>query len=110
MDNEWRCRVYGHRLETETPVLEMADGYRWMSCDTLEESASNGLLEQGTDVLQWLHMWQNEEDEDGNAVTRSFGVPTTHVQYFKYNGNGNPQGTYRVGEFDEDGLPVQAEA
>ena len=51
-----------------------------------------------------------EEDEDGNAVTRSFGVPTTHVQYFKYNGNGNPQGTYRVGEFDEDGLPVQAEA
>ena len=110
MDNEWRCRVYGHRLETKTPVLEMADGYRWMSCGTLEESASNGLLEQGTDVLQWLHMWQNEEDEDGNAVTRSFGVPTTHVQYFKYNGNGNPQGTYRVGEFDEDGLPVQAEA
>ena len=110
MDNEWRCRVYGHRLETKTPVLEMADGYRWMSCDTLEESASNGLLEQGTDVLQWLHMWQNEEDEYGNAVTRSFGVPTTHVQYFKYNGNGNPQGTYRVGIFDEDGLPVQAEA
>ena len=88
----------------------MAGEYRWMSGDTLDETASSGLLEQGTDVLQWLHMLQNEEDEDGNPVTRSFGVPTTHVQYFTYNGNGNPKGTYRVGEFDENGLPVRAGA
>ena len=55
-------------------------------------------------------MWQNEEDEDGQPVTRSFGVPSTHVAYFKYNGNGNPEGTYLVGEFDENGLPMPVES
>jgi hypothetical protein len=37
-------------------------------------------------------------------------LPTTDVQYYSYNGNGNPQGTYRVGEFDENGQPAPAAA
>ena len=69
---------------------------------------SAGLLECGADVLVWLRMWQNEEDEEGRPITRGFGVPTTDVEYFKYNVNGNPEGTYLVGEFDEDGHPAAA--
>ena len=51
-------------------------------------------------------MWQSQEDEDGRPVTRSIGVPTTHVQHFRYNYQGNAPGTYRVGVFDDAGLPV----
>ena len=73
--------------------------------DQLKEAVKDNKLTDGADIIKWLHMWQNEEDEDGQPVTRSFGVPSTHVAYFKYNGNGNPEGTYLVGEFDENGLP-----
>ena len=81
-----------------------------MSVDDLEAAHAADLLKDGAGVLKWLHMWQNEEDEEGRPVTRSFGVPTTDVQYFSYNVNGNEQGTYRVGEFDDDGHPVPAVA
>ncbi len=111
---EWRCRVYGHRLQTGAPELVPGDGsepaHRWMSLDELEEVNSAGQLESGADILKWLQMWRNEEDEDGRPVTRSYGVPTTHVAYFSYNQNGNPQGTYRIGEFGEDGRPVPIRA
>ena len=80
-----------------------------MTADQLEEAHLAGQLMDGADILKWLQMWQNEEDEDGRPVTRSFGVPTTHVAYFKYNGNGNPDGTYIVGRFDEDGVPLPAD-
>ena len=110
----WRCRVYGHRLQSSAPGIAAADdatpGHRWMSVDDLEAAHAADLLKDGADVLKWLHMWQNEEDEEGRPVTRSFGVPTTDVQYFSYNVNGNEQGTYRVGEFDDDGHPVPAVA
>ena len=53
-------------------------------------------------------MWQEEEDEEGRPVTRSFGVPSTHVKYFSYNSGGNPQGNYRVGVLDSEGLPAPA--
>jgi hypothetical protein len=65
-------------------------------------------LECGVQVGEWLHMWQAEEDEDGRRVTRSFGVPTTDVQYYSFNRNGNSKGTYRIGEFDEHGRPASA--
>jgi ectoine hydroxylase-related dioxygenase (phytanoyl-CoA dioxygenase family) len=111
---EWRCRIYGHRLQAAAPALDpetdTPPAYRWMSADELEEANSADLLERGDEVLQWLRMWQKEEDEEGRPVTRSFGVPTTHVAYFTYNQNGNPEGTYRIGEFDEDGLPAPAAA
>ena len=81
-----------------------------MSSDQLKEALKDNKLADGADITKWLHMWQNEEDEDGQPVTRSFGVPSTHVAYFKYNGNGNPEGTYLVGEFDENGLPMPAES
>lgn len=113
-EEEWRCRVYGHRLPTAAPELspenQSAPQHRWMSADELAEAHSAGHLACGDDVLHWLHMWQHEEDEEGRPVTRSFGVPTTDVQYFSYNRNGNPQGTYRVGEFDQDGRPMPAGA
>lgn len=108
--DEWRCRVYGHRLQTAAPELDAAEQHRWMSVEELEELHSAEALDRGTDVLGWLRMWQNQEDENGNPVTRSYGVPTTHVEFFKYNGNGNPEGTYRIGEFDENGLPAPAGA
>ena len=105
---QWRCRVYGHRLpEDATP--EIPCSHRWMSADDLAEAETAGRLERGTDVLEWLRMWQNQEDEDGNPITRSYGVPTTDVAYFTYNQNGNPEGTYRIGEFGEDGRPVPIE-
>ena len=104
-----RCRVYGHRLQASAPTVIALEGStrqpRWMSAEELQEAHDAGLLERGGDVLTWLRMWQNEEDEDGCTVTRSFGVPTTDVQYFSYNVNGNPGGTYRVGVFDENGRP-----
>lgn len=111
-DGEWRCRVFGHRLLTAAPEIDAAGGsgerHRWMSADDLAGASAAGLLERGADVLEWLRMWQNEEDEDGRPVTRSYGVPTTDVAYFSYNRNGNPEGTYRVGEFDENGRPLPA--
>lgn len=110
---EWRCRVYGHRLQTAAPALDVSNDaagqHRWMSVDELEEAHSADALDRGGEVLDWLHMWQSQEDEEGRHITRSYGVPTTHVQFFKYNGNGNPEGTYRVGEFDQDGQPMPAE-
>lgn len=113
-EGEWRCRVYGHRLPAAAPDLspdnQSAPQHRWMSVDELGEAHSAGHLECGEEVLNWLHMWQHEEDEEGRPVTRSFGVSTTDVQYFSYNRNGNPQGTYRVGEFDENGRPMPASA
>lgn len=109
---EWRCRVYGHRFGTAAPELDFADDptrqYRWMSVEELGEVHSAELLDSGAEVLKWLHMWQNEEDEDGRAVTRSFGLPTTDVAHYSYNRNGNPNGTYRIGEFDQDGQPAPA--
>lgn len=112
--DEWRSRVFGHRLETPAP--EIASGpdqtveHRWLSLEELEEAEAAGSLDAGSDVIKWLHMWQNQEDEDGRPVTRSYGVPTTHVDYFTYNRNGNPQGSYRVGEFEPDGRPAPADA
>ncbi|MDE0728228.1 MAG: phytanoyl-CoA dioxygenase family protein [Alphaproteobacteria bacterium] len=109
---EWRCRVYGHRLPTAGPELNPANGltceHRWMSAEELEEVNSAALLECGAGVLKWLHMWQTEEDEDGRPITRSYGLPTTDVEYYSYNRNGNPKGTYRIGEFDESGRPAPA--
>ena len=104
---EWRCRVYGYRLSGAGS--ELANGglpeHRWMSAAELEEAASNGQLECGGQEQIWLRMWQNEEDAEGHKVTRTYGLPTTHVDYFKYNRGGNPQGHYRVGVFDSDGIP-----
>ena len=104
-DGEWRCRVYGHRLDAAPPV---PGPHRWMSAAELAEAHAAGRLERGAEVLAWLRMWQNEEDEAGRPITRGFGVPTTDVEYFTYNVNGNPDGIYRIGEFDEDGHPVPA--
>ena len=106
---EWRCRVYGHRLDSAAP--DAADGRaRWLSVEGLDELASAGRLASGADVLKWLHMWRHEEDEDGRSVTRSYGLPTTDVEYYSYNRNGNPEGTYRIGAFDERGRPTPAAA
>ena len=105
--SEWRCRVYGHRLNSSSPTLNVSDDkYAWLSPDDLEEAHNIGTLSEGENVLKWLSMWQNSEDKQGNLVTRSFGVPTTHVRYFSYNSNGNTEGTYRVGEFNENGEPI----
>jgi hypothetical protein len=96
---EWRCRVYGHRLNDAAP--EIGGAHRWLAAADLEAVT----LEDGASVRKWLRMWQEQEDEEGRAVTRSFGLPTTDVEYYNYNGGGNPQGTYRIGVFDSEGRP-----
>ena len=104
---QWRCRVYGHCLSHAAPALaEGAPEHRWLTPDELEELQAAESLESGERVIAWVRMWQAEEDEDGRPVTRGFGVPTTDVDHYSYNRNGNPQGVYRVGEFDDQGLPV----
>ncbi len=101
---EWRCRVYGHRLPNAAPKLVGEDGVapeqRWLSAAELDEVGAAGQLEGGGEVRKWLRMWQEEEDEQGLAVTRSFGFPTTYHKHFSYNWNGNPEGNCRVGVFD----------
>ena len=105
--DEWRCRVYGHRLENVEPQLLIESSavseYRWTSAAELEELGSDGQLECGGEERQWLRMWQEEEDGEGHKVTRSFGVPTTDVKFYLYNSSGNPQGNYRIGVFDREG-------
>ncbi|MEM7252186.1 MAG: phytanoyl-CoA dioxygenase family protein [Pseudomonadota bacterium] len=111
--SQWRTRTFGHRLTDAAPTLTPdAPAHRWLNHEELTELHLAGQLQVGDDVCRWVHMWQAQEDEDGQPVTRGFGVPTTHVQYFTFNGNGNPQGTYRIGEFDAAGrpLPVGGEA
>ncbi len=109
---EWRSRVYGHRLEDDAPSLKAKTGeapqHRWVSVEELDELKTAGQLKDPNQLRTWLHMWQTEVDEDGDPVTRSFGVPTTDVDYYTYNRNGNLQGTYRIGEFDDRGLPLLA--
>lgn len=105
---ERRCRVYGHRLSSAAPDLAAADGtleHSWMSAAQLDAATAAGRLDRGQEVQKWLRMWQEEKDEAGHTVTRSFGLPSTDVQYYKYNGNGNPPGTYRIGQFDDQGHP-----
>ena len=103
---EWRCRLFGHRLPGAAPELTShAPEYRWMSAAELDEAGAGDQLECGGEESTWLRMWQQEEDEEGRPVTRTFGLPTTHVQYFSYNGGGNPAGNYRVGVFDREGIP-----
>jgi hypothetical protein len=110
--DEWRCRVYGHRLQSAAPEIVLAEDpsrqHRWMSADELGEVNAAGLLERGADVIEWLRMWQNEEDEDGRPITRSYGVPSTDVKYYSFNRSGNSEGTYLIGEFDENGQPPSA--
>lgn len=104
---QWRCRVYGHRLQSPAPALSgESPQHRWLSRDDLDEMVAVGLLESGEQVRHWLQMWQTEQDEEGRPVTRSYGLPTTDVEHYLYNRNGNKPGTYRVGEFDEQGLPL----
>ena len=103
---EWRCRLFGHRLPGAAPELTShAPEYRWMSAAELDAAGAGDQLECGGEESTWLRMWQQEEDEEGRPVTRTFGLPTTHVQYFSYNGGGNPAGNYRVGVFDREGIP-----
>ena len=100
---EWRCRVYGHRLPDALPELGGdAPEHRWSTAAELS-AVSAEQLECGGDERRWLHMWQDEEDEEGHAVTRSFGLPTTDVEYYTYNRGGNPDGNYRIGVFDSEG-------
>jgi hypothetical protein len=109
---EWRCRVYGHRLTGPAPqVVSEIDAppeHRWISAAQLEEAASSDQLECGGKERQWLRMWQEQEDENGRAVMRSFGLPATHKDYFSYNFNGNSQGSCRIGVFDRKGRPTPA--
>ena len=107
---EWCCRVYGHHLPNTAPELVGHNGatpeHRWMSAANLDEAVAAGQLDCGEEVPKWLRMWQEEKDEDGRAVTRSFGLPTTDVQYYSYNRGNNPQGHYRIGMFDSEGRPT----
>ena len=100
--------MYGHRLPGGSASVADGVAHRWVTSDELADLTDEGLVRDGEEVCAWLHMWQNEVDEDGNAVTRSYGVPTTDVQYYVYNRTGEQQGTYRVGKFDDEGCRYPA--
>ena len=106
----WRCRVYGHRLSGPAPQVVGAGGaaheHRWMTAAQLGEAATADQLECGGQERKWLRMWQQQEDEQGRAVTRGFGFPKAIKKHFSYNSNGNPPGSCRVGVFDAEGLPA----
>ncbi|MEM7406350.1 MAG: hypothetical protein AAF458_13715 [Pseudomonadota bacterium] len=101
-------------MNSAAPALGTADEngveYRWMTADELARASGEGELIDGPALCDWLHMWQNEVDETGRPVTRSYGVPTTHVEYYKFNRSGSHNGTYRIGDFGTDGLPVPEDA
>lgn len=101
---ESRSRVYGHRL-LESRTLNDQTPHRWLTLAEIGSDTAAGRIGDGEAISRWVAMWQNQIDENGRAVTRSFGVPSTHVSHFRYNYRGNPPGTYRVGEF-ENGLPA----
>jgi len=110
--SESRCRIYGHHLDSASPQLAADNGpvptHCWMSTDELEQADNDGQLVAGAQVRKCVHMWQNEVDENDTPVMRSFGVPTTDVELYSFNRNGNTPGIYRVGEFDEQGQPNPA--
>ncbi len=71
-----RCRVYGHRLLESAPALTAGDvTYRWLTGAEIESATAAGHVAGGDEVRRWIGMWQNQVDEEGCAVTRSFGVP-----------------------------------
>ena len=110
---EWRCRVYAHQLKSAGPEIAGADGevkpHCWVNASELAALVEGGSVEAGEQVLKWLHMWQHEVDENNLAVTRSYGIPTTDVQHYWFNTAGNAEGTYRIGEFDDNGRPTPSE-
>ena len=97
---EWRCRVYGHRTKTSADLEAQRREYAWMSTEQLKEAVTDNKLTDGADILKWLHMWQNEKTRMANRSPAVLAF-RPRMAYFKYNGNGNPEGTYLVGEFDE---------
>eukprot|EP01050_Picozoa_sp_SAG11_P024583 SAG11_NODE_5280_length_1607_cov_2.866711_1_plen_523_part_01 len=93
LQSEQRCRVFAHRITDQdawaapdspastaaTAAAAAARGIRWVSADELAALAAAGECELGGAEVELLQMWQLEQDEDGNAVTRSFGLPSTDV-------------------------------
>ena len=111
---EDRCRVFATRLtEAETalaahPKTAAFAGARWLSRSELEVAAAAGELEcGGNQETTWVRMWQTEQDEDGNMVSRAYGFPSTDVSKYAYNQAGNEGSkTYLVGLLDANGEPL----
>lgn len=111
---EDRCRVFATRLTSSDSVLAAESeslafaGGRWLTQSELEVAAAAGELECGGDQeTTWMKMWQSEQDEDGNTVSRAYGFPSKDVKNYAYNSAGNKGSkTYRVGMLDADGRPL----
>jgi hypothetical protein len=111
---EDRCRVFATRLTSSDSVLAAESeslafaGGRWLTQSELEVAAAAGELECGGDQeTTWMRMWQSEQDEDGNTVSRAYGFPSKDVKNYAYNSAGNKGSkTYRVGMLDADGRPL----
>ena len=87
------CRVYGHLLSKGDPIPAV-DAGRFI--DPVELHA---LAER-----EWVRQWVEEIDSAGRPVRRGLGVAKETM--FSYGNPGKERGTYRVGVFGEDGLPV----
>ena len=68
------------------------------------------------EVVQWVRMWQEQTDEDGLAVRRTYGYRGEYGRYFSHLNPGNPvygegdtahAGMHVIGEHDEEGLPLR---
>ena len=129
---EHMTRVYGHRLEPEREAADLAGvervaassssaanggGVRWVTREQLA-----GRLEHDGEEASWVAMWQDEVDEDGLAVRRTYGYRGEAGRFFSHNSPGNPPpsptlllaedeladgpaGMQVIGEHDEEGMP-----
>ena len=107
-------RVYGTRLEPafEAAAVRAASsvGAKWASAAELAQLV-------GPDVAQWVRMWQEQIDEDGLPVRRTYGYRGEYGRYFSHLNPGNPlvhgegdtahAGMHVIGEHDEEGLPLR---
>jgi hypothetical protein len=115
---EHLLRVYAHRVDegwvapAKLVAAAESGAARWCDASELHAKAAAGELACGGDEAVWLRMWQEEEDVDGGSVCRGYGFCARLKGRFKYLNNlnaGSPLDNYRVGVFDEDGLPLASE-
>jgi hypothetical protein len=92
------CRVYGHLLAPGDAVPfdsgAPSRGGRFIDPTELASAEERG----------WVRQWVLQVDGSGRPVKRGIGVAKETM--FSYGHQGKAWGTYRVGAFDSDGLPV----
>ena len=90
------CRVYGHLLDkgVEIPGSSLLSPGQFVDPAELAREQERN----------WVRQWMLQVDCFDRPVKRGIGVAKDTT--FSYGHEGKAWGTYRVGEFGEDGLPA----